>query len=331
MQLRKCLIIFCILSGIILILNSISRMTPPGPPTTHKAIVNQAKEYIEHHWRENLTLDQIAAQVFVSPFHFQRIFKKETGETPKEYLTRIRLEGAVQMIRVDLEKSVYHVGLDSGFSSQSVFARAFRQRYGVSATEFRNLPFSAVAKLSVWDTSIRKVFQSHLHTAVSARQRKRFLDSITLKRIEPVDVIYVPTTMKSEEHIGDEFQKLASLAAAYDLSPDLTQCYGLMHDFPLHTPLDKCRYKVCLGVSGEAVVHPKFFRMKIAGGKYAVFPLKGDIETMIRFSILFFNDWLRESHYQRAEHYLLERFKTLPGPRTYSTVVREFYVSIKPT
>jgi AraC family transcriptional regulator len=310
------------------------QMGSPGPSPRRgiesTRIVNRAKEYIERHWRENLQLDQIAAQVFVSPFHFQRIFKKETGETPKEYLTRIRLEGAVQMIRVDLQKSVYDVGVDCGFSSQSVFARAFRQRYGVSATELRNLPFSEVAKLPVWGTDIRKVYQDHLHAIVSPGQRKRFFDSITFERIEPLDVIYLPTTMKSEEHIGDEFRKLASLAAAHDLTPNVTQCYGIMYDFPLHTPLDKCRYRVCIPIPAETTVHLKVFRMKIPGGKYAVYPLKGDFETMIRHSILFFSDWLRESHYERAEHFLLERFTSLPGPTTYTKLRRELYVSIKP-
>lgn len=297
---------------------------------THKAIVTRAKEYIEQHWHENLSLSQIATEVFLSPFHFQRIFKKETGETPKEYLTRIRLESAIQMIRVDVDKSVYDIGLDCGFSSQSAFARAFRQRFRVQPTRFRELPFSAVAKLAVWDTSIRKVFQSHLHTMISPRKRKRFLDSIAVQRVEPVDVVYLPTTMFSEEHIGEQFQKLARMAAAYELPTDPTRCFGLMLDFPLHTPLEKCRYKACLAVPGEAEVPHRFFKRKIAGGQFAVFPFKGNIETIIQLTILFFNAWLPDSHYQRAGHFLLERFSELPGPRTYSKLTREFWVSIRP-
>jgi AraC family transcriptional regulator len=297
---------------------------------THKAIIARAEEYIEQHWRENLTLRQIAAQVYLSPFHFQRIFKKETGETPKEYLTRIRLESAIQMIRVDLDKSAYDVGFECGFSSQSVFARAFRQRFGIQPTRFRELPFSAVAKLAVWDTGIRKVFQSHLHMMIGPMKRRHFLDSVTVRRVQPIDVVYLPTTMISEEHIGEEFQKLAGLAAAHELPTDSVRCFGLMLDFPLHTPLEKCRYKVCLAVPGDAEIPPRFFRRKIAAGQFAIFAFKGNIETMIQMSILFFNTWLTGSHYQRGGHFLLERFTELPGPRNYSKLSREFWVPIKP-
>jgi AraC family transcriptional regulator len=294
------------------------------------AIANRAKEFIELHWQENLTLEQIAAHVLMSPFHFQRIFKKETGETPKEYLTRLRIEGAVHLLRAFPEMSVYEVVMDSGFSSQSVFARAFHQKFGMSATEFRNLSFSEVAKLSVWDPGIRRFLLSELHTKYSPRERKKFLASVTVKRIQPIDVIYAPTTMKSEGHIADAFQSLVNHAEVYDLITPDAEYYGLMYDFALHTPLEKCRYKVCLSVPEGAVVHSKFFRMKINGGKYATFPFKGNFETMIELSLLFFNDWLSERQYTMAELRWFERFRTLPAANTYSTMMREIYIPIKP-
>ncbi len=304
-------------------------MTEPKKPAGYTAVVNKAKEFIEHHWRENLTLERIAAQVFLSPYHFQRIFKAETGETPKEYLTRIRLEGAVQRIRVDLEKTVFEVGMECGFSSQAVFARAFKKKFGVSATEFRGLSFSGVAKLA-WEPGIRQVFQKQILLTTGAEERERFFDSITFQRIPPLEVIYLPTTMISEEHLGAQFRRLAERASLYDLPVEGKECFGMMQDFPLHTPLEKCRYKVCIECSGQPAAHPKFFRMSIPGGKYAVFPLRGDIQETIRLCILFFSEWLNGSRYRRREHFLLERFPALPGPDTYSASSRELCIPIEP-
>jgi AraC family transcriptional regulator len=305
-------------------------MTQVRKSVSREMMVTRAKEYIETHWAENLTLEQIASRVFSSPFHFQKIFKSETGESPKEYLTRIRLENAVQRIRIDLHLTVFDVALECGFSSQAAFARAFRQRFGVSATEFRNLSFSEAARLTNWEPSIQQAFHRQMLKKMSARQKERFFESITLKRIEPLTVLYHPATMVSEEHIGEEFQRLAERAEARDIDIDTSQCFGVMYDFPLHTPLEKCRYRVCLGAAGDAANDQRISCMTIPGGKYGVFPVKGDFEAAIRHEVAFFSDWLPSSLYQRSEHYFLERFSTLPGPETYTILPREIFVPLKP-
>lgn len=299
----------------------------------HKALIVRAQEFIEGRWRDDLTLEQIASHVCLSPFHFQRIFKQQTGETPKEYLSRIRLENSVQRVYVDRHLTVYDVAIECGFSSQAAFARAFRQRFGVSATEFRSLSFSEAAKLAAkWGPDLQQAFHKQLRRSMSPREEDRLRKSITLKRIDSLTVIYHATTMISEEHVGEQFRKLADRAEAYDIEIDLSQCFGAMYDFPLHTPLDKCRYRACIGVSGESAPHPKFSTMTIDGGKYGVFPVKGDIELSIRYLIFFFSKWLKASHFQRSENpYLyLERFSALPRPETYTKTAREIYAPLKP-
>ena len=305
-------------------------MIPNKTSSVYKTVANRAKVFIERHWRDDLTLQQIAAHVFMSPFHFQRIFKKETGESPKDYLTRLRIDGAAVTLRVDQEKSMYEVAADCGFSFQSVFARAFRHRFRMSPTVFRRLSLSEITKLAVWDKSLQRLVLKELYKLLSPAERKKILASIKVKHIELTRVIYSLTTMKSEEHIVGEFHALAHRAAAYDLPIVHGECYGVMNDFPLHTPQKKCRYKVCLSIPPSADVPSNFFSMEIGGGKFVVFPVRGNIEKMIERVIFFFNEWLYKSSYKMADYFWFERFTDLPSLKTYSRAEREFYIPIKP-
>jgi len=70
-----------------------------------------------------------------SPFHFHRVFFTLTGETLFAYIQRQRLEKAAAVLAAGGETSVLEVALDHGFSSAATFARAFRARFGMSASQ----------------------------------------------------------------------------------------------------------------------------------------------------------------------------------------------------
>ena len=101
-------------------------------PRTERAILLMATSF-----RDALTLAAIASKVELSPFHLHRIFKADTLETPAAHLTRIRLEHAAHLMVVVHDAPLLQVALDSGFSSAATFARAFRQHFGETASEYR--------------------------------------------------------------------------------------------------------------------------------------------------------------------------------------------------
>jgi AraC-like DNA-binding protein/DNA gyrase inhibitor GyrI len=101
-------------------------------PRTEQAILLIATRF-----RESLTLEDLAARVSLSPFHLHRLFKADTLETPAAHLKRVRLEHAAHLMVVLPDAPVLQVALDSGFSSAATFARAFRQHFGETASEYR--------------------------------------------------------------------------------------------------------------------------------------------------------------------------------------------------
>ena len=105
-------------------------------PIHRKSDIRYSIPYIRRHFRESLTLVEVAEAFNVTQNHFCKYFKKITGITFKEYLLQLRLEYAVKQIRLT-QDSITDICFDSGFNSPSYFAKAFKQHFGCAPTAFR--------------------------------------------------------------------------------------------------------------------------------------------------------------------------------------------------
>lgn len=84
----------------------------------------------------DVTLDQLAALVGLSPKHLCRSFKASTGLSPYQYLLRVRVEAAKRAMRVSAD-SLTHIALACGFGSSSHFSTTFRKITGLTPKAFR--------------------------------------------------------------------------------------------------------------------------------------------------------------------------------------------------
>ncbi len=108
----------------------------PTPALKQDERALAAAHYIDRRAEAPLTLDDVAASVGVSAFHLMRIFRRAIGVTPHQYLMRIRLLRAVQMLR-DTEQPVTTIAYDAGWSDLSNFTRTFKREVGCSPGRFR--------------------------------------------------------------------------------------------------------------------------------------------------------------------------------------------------
>jgi AraC-like DNA-binding protein len=94
------------------------------------ARVIQAKRYIDRHYYLALSLDKMAGEVFLSKFHFIRIYRKYYGTTPYAYLKEVRLAKAKELLRsgMPIKDVCYAVGFDSIPS----FTRLYKEWAGAS-------------------------------------------------------------------------------------------------------------------------------------------------------------------------------------------------------
>src|SRR5437660_12019043 len=98
--------------------------------------VCRARDLIRDCYAEPVTLADCAGEAGLSPWHLLRSFRAAFGETPKEFLTRLRLERA-QYLLTTTNRSVTDVCFDIGFSSLGTFSVLFKRHVGASPKDFR--------------------------------------------------------------------------------------------------------------------------------------------------------------------------------------------------
>src|SRR5262249_11739813 len=94
-------------------------------------------DHIRSNLAEELTLERLAGIAAFSPFHFHRVFIAVTGETLNDFVRRVRLERAASALLFRPDLNVIDVALHFGFSSPAAFARAFKARFGMNASQWR--------------------------------------------------------------------------------------------------------------------------------------------------------------------------------------------------
>jgi AraC family transcriptional regulator len=104
--------------------------------------IRRSIELMHAQLEQDLSLKEIAAASYLSPFHFVRVFKKLTGTTPHAYLASMRTSRA-QLLLAEANLSVTEISSRVGYSSPSHFTKAFRQATGLTPRAFRKALISS--------------------------------------------------------------------------------------------------------------------------------------------------------------------------------------------
>jgi len=147
--------------GVLLAARFVALRTAPRCAAPHAGAADrrravEAALWLDAHSHESLNLEQTAAAVGLSPFHFLRLFANALGVTPHQYVLRSRLRHAARLLADDA-RSITDVAYDVGFGDLSNFVRTFRRAAGVSPRRFRQAA-----------RGDRKIIEDHWSTFASA-------------------------------------------------------------------------------------------------------------------------------------------------------------------
>jgi AraC family transcriptional regulator len=118
---------------------SLGESTPPSKESTCRLTPNQLRRVIDcihDHAGKSLTLETLAQEAGFSAYHFARLFRQTTGETPHHFVLRQRIERARQLI-AETNLPLAQIAQESGFANQSHFTRVFKQFLDMTPHAYR--------------------------------------------------------------------------------------------------------------------------------------------------------------------------------------------------
>lgn len=104
-----------------------------------KYVVDRIVTYFEDHYSDKISLDQIAENMYLSPFYISKIFKSEIGDTPIRHLINIRLEKARELLESGSAGSIQEIAAMVGYDDAYHFSKLFKKRYGISPSQARKV------------------------------------------------------------------------------------------------------------------------------------------------------------------------------------------------
>ncbi len=258
--------------------------------------INRVIDYVYSDLTRPLRLGELAELADLSPFHFHRVFQAMVGETPNEFVKRLRLEKSLYLMSYGKQKSLTAIAFQSGFSSSSDFTRSFKLRYGVAPSKF---------DLAAWRQEHVEQIQVATNESpykLKANRSRANPDQFHV-RIRELPARTVAYIRVSNPYQGDAVVQAAQRLVAWHDSREFgeSQWLGYQYESPRVTPLEHCHYCVAFVTSEEFEPCGEIGRFRFPSMLVAEVTMKGDIEMEIRLLEWLYGSWLPRSKYVPAD------------------------------
>ena len=269
----------------------------------YRSRINKVIDYVNNNLHKSISLEELAAVAFFSPFHFHRIFVAVTGETVNNFTNRMRNERAARLLKFS-KKSISEISIECGFSSTSTLSRLFKQYFEISPSEYRKGG-------TIKNSKIRKeLFPTNkYHCNLSDEE---------LKNKFPVEIRQLPERRIAYMRVTDAFREGVVLSVFSDMvrwakNENLfysETIFGMSLDDPDVTPKEKYRYEVCITIPRDFEIDSSsaLETTTLPKCKYAVTSVSGDLNLVGAAINYLFDNWLINSAYESEPQHGLEVF-----------------------
>jgi AraC family transcriptional regulator len=246
----------------------------------HSKRVNEVLCQIYSDISQDYSVTSLATSVSMSPFHFNRIFKKITGESLHSYIRRVRLEHAANALIFNPNSTVGEILRESGFISNSSFTHAFKDCFGVTPNKWREIDMPLGINQNIQDIE-------PLHVEVLYLEQKH--------------VAYVRHKGYNRS-IKEAWSRLSEWAHVNKVDFAKSPMLGLHHSNPNIVKKEDCHYVACLELAEdfEHYRNGDVGIMKIPRMFCAKFSLSGKYGDLMKYMDYIYYRWLPHSIYEKG-------------------------------
>lgn len=267
------------------------------PETQHRYVqhIDRVIGYLNQQADAIPSLQNLADVAGISPYHFNRVYRAVTGETPFGTLRRLRLVRAAVMLK-DSQKPITEIAFDVGYESSQAFSKAFRETTGFNASNLRRNP-------------------ENLATVISALSKPPAQASIASLEVKVVSV--APFKVLAHRHTGPHKDLFETYGSFYQwieqsgIADKMRGIYGIPIDDVQGVPECDCRFDCCFDLGPDATPASEYRDVSLGGGTYAVAHHVGPYEGLEDKYDFLYGTWLKSSNRMLREgptynHYLAD-------------------------
>lgn len=234
----------------------------------------------------DINIDELAQKFNISKIHFHKIFKEQLGKNIYETIKSIKLQKASSLLLTNRSSTITQVANMCGYSSQTSFIRAFKQRFEQTPKEWRNGGFKKYS-MNILNTS---QIPFATHTVFANVEPK-------ITKIKPFRAYYIRQKGYDIPLITRMWQKLQAWIFTNNI--DNYDLVGVYHDNPTITPHDECYYIGAVAPKGKYnLAHTNLPHFTFAEALYAVFDIKGVHGDVLKFIEWIYHEWLPKSGFE---------------------------------
>jgi AraC family transcriptional regulator len=275
-------------------------------------------DYILGNLQSDLSLHTLSGVASYSPFHLQKVFKHVTGESPKQYIIRMRLETALHLLIIHPQKSIGEIAFDCGFSSPAVFSRAVKNYFRITPEELRALsPKERIRLFQQRGLKLPQPAEFHAERVVNEIP-------VQVKKVSAMQGIYLTAPFDDAVKIQRSFEQVLQVAEMNSLLLPGAALFGII------SPHQGNVYKACAVIRAGRPLPAKLKTVEIEAGRYAAFTVTSHREETVRAMQSFFHRWLPESGYRIGDPFGFETFSGDPSATPYEQLKREICIPVEP-